>query len=297
MADISDVEQAFVAAITAAVYPNGTSAPSAIVLPGGAALNCRIYAGWPLPETLDPDMAAGNVVNVSVFPQAGMERNVTRFPQDWQNQTSTACTLTAAVSGATVTIGGAVTVGHYVTLQIGGQAFSYAAQASDTLASVAAALAALIAANMTASASGAVITVPSTMGGRIVARCAAPGTAARELERTTQRFIVTIWAPNNACRVAAARIIRPALAALDFLGLPDGYAAELKYESSTDVDRTGKQNLSCRDIFYWAEYPTTQSMVAYPMTTFSAGIEGDNAATVIEPLPLPSFTPATTVIS
>ena len=279
------------------------AAPSAIVLPSGAALNCRIYAGWPLPETLDADMAAGTpqgsapVVNVSVFAQAGLERNTTRYPQEWENQTSTDCTLTATISGATITIGGTVTAGHYVTLHIGGIAFSYAAQASDTLASVAAALVALIAVEMTASAAGAVITVPSTMGGRIVARCAAPGTAVRELERTMQRFIVTIWAPNNACRVATARIVRPALAVLDYFSLPDGYVAELKYESSADIDRSGKQSLSCRDIFYWAEYPTTQTMVAYPITTFSAGIEADPASTEIAPLPLSSFTPVLTTIN
>lgn len=303
MADLSDVESAFVTLISAAIYPSGTSQPSAIVLPSGKALNARVYAGWPLPGDLDADMANGvpagsaPIINVSVFTQSGMEKNTSRFPRDWRAQTPVPCSLTAAVSGVTVTIGGSVTPGHYVTIHAGNYPVSYAAQSGDTLASVASALQSLLAAGMACSAAGPVLTLPSTMGGRIVTRTGAPGTSIREVDRTNQRFIITIWAPNNASRVAAAKIIRPALGVTDFMPLPDGYAAELKYESSTDVDRTGKQSISCRDLFWWAEYPTTQTMVSYPMTTFSTGIEGDTVATEIAPLPLPSFTPAVTVIS
>ena len=294
MADISDVEASFVAAITAAIYPNGAASPSSIA----GAVPCRIYPGWPLPETLDPDMAATPpIVNVSVHAQAGVERNTTRYPQEWENQTSVACSLTATVNGVVITIGGTVTAGHYLTIQVDNAAFSYAATANDTLDTVASALGALMAANMTVSVSGTAITLPATAGGLITVRSAAPGTAVRELERTLQRFAVTIWAPNNALRVATAKVIRPALAALDYFSLPDGYVAELKYESSTDVDRTGKQNVSCRDIYYWAEYPTTQTMVAYPITTFVTEIEVDTVATTIEPLPLQSFTPALNTIN
>lgn len=298
MADISDVTAAFVAAIQSALYPNGTGSASAVNLVDGPNLSCRVFGGWPTPETLDADMAASPpIINVSIFAQAGMERNTTRFPRDWQNQTSVACTMTATILANAITIGGAVTVGHYMTLQVGGVAASYAAVAGDTPASVASALAALLAVSMAASAAGEVITVPTTMGGKIIARGAAPGTAAREVMRTEQRYLITIWAPNNACRVATAKIILPSLAAIDFFSMPDGYVAELKYENSSDVDRSGKQSLSCRDFYFWAEYPTTQSAVAYPMTTFSAGIEADASNTVIKPLPLPSFTPDDTVIS
>lgn len=303
MADISDVETALIAAITGAIYPNGSSSPSTIVLANGTVLNSRIFGGWPLPGTLDADMAAGvptgsaPVIDISVYAQPGMERNTTRYPQEWQTLTKVACTITGTVSANQITIGGTITAGHYVTVQVGNQAYSYAALASDTTATVAAALASLMTANITATASGNVITVPLVMGGRITVRTAAPGTSVRELDRMLQRYCVTIWAPNNACRVAAAKIIRPALAAIDYLLLPDGYTAELKYESSTDIDRSGKQSLACRDIFYWLEYPTTQTEVSYPITTFSIGIEPDPSSTVITPLPLSSFTPARTVIN
>ena len=304
MADLADIEAAFVSAISAAIYPNGTSSPSAAMLPNGQPINCRIAAGWPLPETLDPDMAAGtppgsrSVVNISVHAQTGMEKNTTRYERVWYSQTTNACTMTATLSGLTITIGGTVTAGHYITIHLGNVAVSYAALASDTTATIAAALQALIAAQMSGSSvTGSVITAPAVMGGRITVRTAAPGTAAMELERSNQRFAVTIWAPNNACRTAVARVIRPALAAIDFFSLPDGYAGELKYESSTDIDRSGKQNLMCRDIFYWVEYPTTESVVAYPITTFVTETEIDTILTKIEPLPLSSFTPARIIIS
>ena len=303
MADISDVEVALVNLISGGLYPNGTSQPSAIALSNGTILNARVYAGWPLPGQVDADMANGipagsaSIVNVSVFPQSGLEKNTTRFPRDWKAKPATPCSLTATVSANTVTIGGSVTVGHYVTLLAGNNAVSYAAQSGDTLASVASALQSLMNAKVACSVAGPVLTLPLVMGGRITARCAAPGVSTREIDRTNQRFLITIWAPNNDARVATARIIRPLLGVTDFVTLPDGYAGELHYESSTDIDRTGKQNIVCRDLFWWVEFPTTQTMVAYPMTTFNGGIEMDTITTKITPLPLSSFTPTLTVIS
>ena len=56
----SDVEEALVDLIAAALYPNGISA--APVIPAES----RIYRGWPNPGALEIDLSAG-VVNVSVF--------------------------------------------------------------------------------------------------------------------------------------------------------------------------------------------------------------------------------------
>ena len=304
MADLSDVEAAFVSAITAAIYPNGTSSPSVALLPNGQAINCRVAAGWPLPENIDRDVSAGvppgsqAIVNISVFNQPGLERNTTRYERNWYVTTANACSITATVSGLNITIGGTVTAGHYVTLLLGQNVVSYAALARDTIATIAAALNALILTKMGGSSvSGSVITAPAIMGGRIIARTGAPGIAAMELERSNQRFCVTIWAPNNAYRVAVAKVIRPALAAIDFFPLPDGYVAELKFETSTDIDRSGKQSVSCRDIRYWVEYPTTESVPSYQITSFTTEIEVDPPNTVIKPLPLASFTPTKIIIN
>lgn len=296
MADLADVENAVEAIVNSTIYPNGTSQPSAIVV-GGASLNCRVVTGWPLPANLDPDLAAG-VVTVSVHAQPGLERNTTRYPTDWYLQQGTTPTLTATVSGQTITIGGSVTAGHFVTAIVGNAAFSYAAQANDTLATVATALAALINAKTPASASGNVITTAPTNSGVLIARVGAPNISARELERTDQRVLVTVWASTNAARVAASRLIRPILAKTDLLTYPDNTCGRFKYEMSADIDRSGKQSALCRDMYYWAEYPVVETMTSYPITAPVTGIEVDGwTSPDFTPLPWDSFTAADTVVS
>ena len=310
MADLSDVQQYLVNTLTTAFYPNGTGQPSAITNP------VKIYAGWPLPAQLDADLVAPTpIVHLSVYVQPGMEQVTSRYPRDWYPQTTVACTLTGTILNNTITVGGTVTAGHYLTIHVGGIPVSYAALANDTTATVAAALGALLNSAMAGlgqgftlglsqlgvspvSVSGSVITVPAVFGGRIVVRGAAPGTVVRELERTKQAFLVTAWAPNNALRVAAAKIFRPELAAISMFPLPDGFAGWMTYEGSRDVDRSEKQNIYCRDVTYWVEYPTTQSAPAYPITTASTGIEIDPVSNPpFTQLPWSTFTPDETIIS
>jgi hypothetical protein len=64
MADVSEVGEALVEIIAAAAYPNGTGQPSI------GACDIMIYQGWPNPQTIDTDMAAGKV-HISVFPRPG----------------------------------------------------------------------------------------------------------------------------------------------------------------------------------------------------------------------------------
>lgn len=270
MADVSDVEMAIVNALTAAIYPSGASSPSSIVLTGGRNPNCRIRSGWPLPVDVDRDVIAGNppgsasVVNIGVFTQTGMEKDVSRYPQKWVDQFRGTATLTTAVAVSTITLGGSVTAGQYLTVIVNHQPFSYGMQTIDNPSTVARIMASMINAQFSAYASGPTITVIGRTD--IIARVGAPGTVVRELERSNQRFIVTIWAANNDARVATARIVRSAMAAITFLDLPDTSRGRLRYEMSNDVDRISKQNVSCRDIFYWVEYPTTQVAPGYPIT-------------------------------
>lgn len=276
MADIADVEAALVAAISAAIYPSGASSPSAVAV-NGAAVACRVFPGWPVAANLDRDMTTSPpTLNVSVYQQAGMEKNTSRYERDWSDQFPVACSMTATVAGLTITIGGTVSVGHFIALQIGNTSFAYAAVANDTLATIATALAALVGNGFTASASGPVITVAqATAGGRITARTGAPGTSFMELERTNQRFLVTCWAPSNTYRVALARVVRSALAAIDTLVYADASCGRIVYENSNDVDRSAKQSLACRDLYYWVEYPTTQVIASAPVAAFSTGLEVD----------------------
>lgn len=64
MADVSEVADALVQIISGAVYPSGLGQPSVGDCP------IIVYQGWPNPQTLDVDMAAGKV-HISVYPRPG----------------------------------------------------------------------------------------------------------------------------------------------------------------------------------------------------------------------------------
>ena len=76
MADQSDVEDALVTVVSAALYPTGTDDTS---VPGP---DCRIYRGWPNSAALDADLAAGKI-NVTVFPIGATGRTTTRYSEQW----------------------------------------------------------------------------------------------------------------------------------------------------------------------------------------------------------------------
>jgi len=287
MADLSDVEIGLATLVSSIIYPNGTSQPSAvpIIAPYTSPIQCFIYPGWPVPTKLETDLTANPpVVHVSIYAMPGQERDTQRYERDWTVPFPVTPSFTAVIAGRTITIGGAVSVGHFVTIHVNGAVVaSYAALSTDTLTTMATALTAqLVAAGVTATSAGPVITTPTDL---LIARCGAPQTAYLEVDRTMQRFCVTVWAPNNAIRTAVAKVIRPALAINDFMTMPDGYAAWLRYESSNDIDRADKQSASCRDIHYWVEYAVTQSNTVYTLTTFVNEIMAQNAAYKIKPLP------------
>lgn len=259
MADISDVWDALAALLYAAMYPGGANSPSASGYP------CKVVTGWPQEADLDGDLAAG-MTTISVYCQPGMERNTTRYPQEWKDKTLVAPLITATADQAhsKITLGGTTRAGDYVSIICFNKAFSYALVGGDTLATAAAALAALVNASMPAYAVGPAIIIPNRSD--MVARCAAPGVIIRELGRSDQRFQIMIWAPKNAIRVATNRIIRPALERTNFLALPDTSSGRLIYECSHADDRGSSKNLSRLDLFFWVEYPTTEEAPGYPIT-------------------------------
>ncbi len=77
MADISDVEQAVAEAVTAILYPAGSSQSSII----GAL--CRVYRGWPNSATLNTDLNTG-VVNVTIRADNDSGRTTTRYLPEWR---------------------------------------------------------------------------------------------------------------------------------------------------------------------------------------------------------------------
>jgi hypothetical protein len=248
MAAQSDAEAAVVALAAAALYPNGTAVTAAI------AATIRIYRGWPNAAALDADLAAGHV-NVTVFPVAGATRNTTRYQTDWIANPVTP-TLTASVSGNTVTFAGSAAPGQLAGILVDGHSFVHRTATGDTPALVAAILAAAIVPTRLATSAGATVTLPGAA--HLLARTAADASAAIELRRQPQEFRISAWCPTPDLRDAACEAIDVSFAATPFLTLTDGSAARLRFVSTTTFDQKQDAALYRRDLLYTVEFPTTQ---------------------------------------
>lgn len=247
MADQSDVENALVALAANAIYPSGSGSPS---LPGA---DCRIYRGWPNSAALNADLAAGNI-NVTIFPQGEPGRNTTRYSQQWLGS-PTQPTLTALVSGVSVTIGGTAGPGQLSGLLINDVSYVYHAQAGDTPETVAANLATAVRTDWIVNLSGATLTIPGAAS--VSARVVASASLLQEVRRQEQGFRITCWCPTPATRDTTAAAIDLLLVGFQFIDLADGSQGRLQYRGTLVFDQSQDALLYRRDLLYDAEYPTT----------------------------------------
>jgi hypothetical protein len=261
MADINDVETALVNLIAGAIYPDGTAQPSAAGVP------VVVYPGWPTASRLDADLLVGKA-HITVF-TTSIERNTTRNPREWHLQSLNTATLTLTAAGQAVTVGGAMPAPftpHVLNLMANGIPHPYQVLPGDTLASIAAALAALVAVDVPGTtAVGAVVTLPA--GARInAARVGVTGTAIRELRRQERGFRITVWTDTPDHRKTIAGLVDTVLGSTDRLVMSDGSGARLTYASSMDVDDKQKAKLYRRDFTYMVEYATTEIQVQTQIT-------------------------------
>lgn len=283
MADTADVERALAAVCAGVLFPAGgyaygAAAPSAVNV-AGSALSCRLYRGWPATDSLNADLAKG-VAHVSIYPEAGMGRNATRYFTKWWQAPQAAPALTVTVAqaaaSATVTWAGTAATGQITGVAVGPgltpATYAYAVQAGDTPASVAAALAAMIGG---ASASGAVMTVPNAA---CVARVV-QGTSATWLARQiSQRYRVNLWCPSPQARDALAGAIDLALAQTFRLAMPDGSPALLRYGGTLVSDLPARQGEWNRSLVMMAEYSTAAvvnlAAVLFPAWSINGAVFG-----------------------
>lgn len=275
MADLADVQDAQVSLISATLYPNGTSQPSA---PGAP---IRVYAGWPSAAKLDADLLVGTC-HVSIFNRES--RNTTRYQLAQIDPTVTPPALTFTINGRTVTVGGTVATGINTAIIVGTNAFTYQTVANDTLTTIAAALASSI--NLTylgTTSSGAVITLPNAGPPINTARVGGSASQSIEVGRVEQVFQITVWANSPANRKAIASLIVPALMQNHFLTLADGSAARLILKSQRDDDVPQKELLYRRDIMATVEYAETATVTATQVVdiaeNIAVGVNGYNGGT------------------
>jgi hypothetical protein len=282
MADISDVETAMVKMMAGFLALGSHYLAGSAVMSPVAEQRCRVYRGWPVSAALDRDMVDG-ITSVTVFPVAGATRRTTKYLPQWHDGPTVTPTLTATVSGASVILDGHPGVGQVIGVRIGpfqdAAAYAYRLGSTETLATVATALAALIPG---ASATRNIITIPTNYG--VVARVGADQPVWQETRRQAQNVWVIIWSPNPSARDKVAGTVDAGFADMTdaygnltyFMPLPDGSSADLRYFSTHTIDQTQKANLWRRDLRYVAEYPTTmlqmQPTLLFPTTSFDASV-------------------------
>lgn len=270
MADLVDVENAFVALITQTLYPNSTSQPSVTGIP------TIVYAGWPTSSQLDADLLAlsqkspSGRMHITVFPTK-MERNTTRTLKPRViDMTLPVQTLTLTINGQQVVVGGAVSAPQNVMLMVGYAPVVYPVKVTDSLFTVAAALAALVPG---ATSLDATITLPASAN-LTAARVGASGTAALEVRRQEKVFMITAWADTPAHRDAAIQAIDPVLAGTEFLLLADTTGGRLIYKSTNVDDMVSKANLYRRDLLYSVDYATLKTLQTTQITQTQLNVSG-----------------------
>jgi hypothetical protein len=247
MANISVVEDTLVNLISGILYPNGTSQPSIVPSVG----NIRVYAGWPVPPSFEADMNAGNA-HITIFPQ-NTGRNTTRFPQNWLPQTFTDPTITLTLIGNQITIGGIVSIPQSCMIVVNGIGYAYGILETDTLDTIAAALALIV---PNSSASGNVLTISSAIS--ITPRVTSYGTSAKEIKRQECIFNVITWAFSRDTRTNVSDPVEIGLGALSRFLLPtDNFYCPIFYMGLKDHEELQKSiPIYRRDLMFRIEYPT-----------------------------------------
>ena len=250
MADLSDVENALVAAIVA------QATPVAGALPMLGTSQIRVFRGGPPVTSLNLDRAAG-LVDISVLPVPNSTRVTTR----WGVQSATvaiAAGLSVSVSGQSADFSGAAVAGELAGVLVNNQAYAYRAAAGDSAALVAAALGDLIRVSQICWVSGAMLTVPGAV--TLVARTAGVAGVVAEIARQAQEFRISIHAPSPATRDAVCSAIGPGLAQTAFLTLADGTAGRLEYRRTASFDDDQVASVYRRELIYEVEYGTTATV-------------------------------------
>lgn len=269
MADLSDVMNALYDQVITAVYPNGTGDPSV------AGVTTTIIQGWPIKNKLDDALGSGQAM-VSIFP-TNKERVITKFERVDKDVSINPATITAAISGLTITFGGTISTPQSIITIIDGVDYQYTVLDTDTLDSIATSVAALIPG---ATALGSVVTLAS--GDQITVNIATQATTALDLGRQEREFMISCWCPTPAIRALLAPAIDNYLRInYQFPIAPDNFNILIFYSHANENDSLQLPLIYKRDLFYKIQYETTQlsttTTIAATVTNTSLTPGGLNA--------------------
>ena len=292
MADLSDVTRLLETLATQAIYPNGTASPSV------AAMDVRIYEGWPIPAQLDLDMAGqilagtppvpttrpgGKVANVSVYPMPGAAANVFQILDDTYTIVDPNYGLAApTVSGNQIYVTGAPVPGEYLTVILDN--VNVASSSQPTLVAILNDLVAQINAfgPYTATTDG-VNAIIITGWAYLTVRQGSVGTLAKVTHRQRQAIMVTVWAPDHVTRTTLAAAIDVLVKENLVASLSDTSQCVLTYSRTNLSDEMQAQTIYRRDLVYEAEYATLQQFPGYVITSAQFQFQGGNWGVVTNP--------------
>jgi hypothetical protein len=288
MADLSDITAYLETAVTAAVYPNGTSQPSV------ANMDVRIFEGWPLPDQLDRDMGGtmltgtppvvttrpnGPLSNVSIYPMAGMNASVYQILDNTYIISMPVFGLAITLVGQVLTITGTPSVGEYVTIEAD-RTFVYS-RTGASAAAIITALVADIAVNYPGvTSTSSTITMPNTFA--LLVRHGGVGVLGKVTHRQKQSIMVSVWAPNHRARTALASALDNALKQNIRITMPDTSQVVICYNRTNFSDEKQLATIYRRDLIYDAEYATVFQFPGYMITSVDTSIANYNN-TAIQP--------------
>jgi hypothetical protein len=278
LADLSDVTAYLANAAYNAVYPKGTLQPSV------AAMDVRVFEGWPTGDQLDLDLtgeklqgspplpvarSGGPLANVSVYPMPGTGVSVYQIQDATYTIVPVSYGMGVSVNGNTLTVTGQPNTGEYLSLICDG-AFIYS-RTGATRAALLASLATDAQVNYPSAASTATsLTVPANIS--MVVRQGGVATLGKVVHRQKQAIMVTVWAPTTAARATLASAIDVALKQTNKITMPDTSQALLVYSRTNVTDDLQSATIYRRDLIYDAEYATLQTFPGYVVTSVTTTI-------------------------
>jgi hypothetical protein len=276
MADLSDVENAFVSSIANVIFPNISYSPYSIVESPITSTNIRLMRGWPIDDQLKNDLLA-NVTNITVFSSPGVAKNNTRSLRNsaiWTTAQATP-TMTATLSGSNVTFAGTASTSEVIGigLKTPGNQRGYSMRLTAGLTPTQAAT--TFANNIAGSTSVGPVLTLTAPNNEIVVQVGGDVTTLMEVHRNDQQIMVVVWSPTVALRDQLCSIIDPNLSYINHLYFPEGsVSGPIRNAGTFTDDCVGKTFMWKRTLFYMVEYPVMYTQI-YPI--MSLGIETVNS--------------------
>lgn len=277
MADLSDLTAYLAGVAAAAVYPNG------ILQPSVAAMDVRIFEGWPQAEKLDRDVSGlnddgtartnGPAAQVSIYPMPGTGNSVFQIQDRDYVVTPVSLGMAVSVVGNVISVVGQPNAGEFLTL-VCDDAVILSRGGASTAALLAALAADAIAAGYAATSDATSLTVP--FGHELVVRQGGKAKMGRVINRQCQLIMISVWAPNRIARAQLAAAIDELVKEKVRISLPDTSQAIVKYNRTNVSDEMQTVTVYRRDLIFDVEYATLKIFDAYTVTSVTTTIASLN---------------------